>query len=712
MAKKPPQQPAGGLDRARLRALAKLVAQGRAKDLLELSEAEVRELIHELGVYQVELETQNEELRQAQLELEQARDGYAELYELAPVGYFTLDERGIIEAANLTGCELLGGTRRELVGRPFSGVLAEGSVDAFHLHLRAVFREGGRQVCELALEGTDAGERYVQLESRAMPGGRKEPRALTIVTDITEHRIAERQRALLASIVEASGDAIFAITRNGHITSWNPGAERTFGYSAAEAIGRPLTALFPPDSAGEGARTLEKLKAGEAIDEEETVCLRRDGRRIPVEYSLSPIHDAGGSVLAGSLIARDITFRLQAREALHRAIEAAEEADRAKGEFLTNVSHEVRTPLTVVLSALEQVLSSDLGDEQRKFLQMALSSSQALLRMIDEILVVSRIDAGKLVLAREPFDLPQSVREAVDPFSLPARRKGLELSCEIDPLVPQTIVGDRDRLRQVLVNLVANAVKFTERGKVTVAVKPTATSAAEAEETVLTFSVADTGIGIPRKKMPLLFKRFTQVDTTSSRPSGGIGLGLAICKELAEAMGGGMHVESEEGKGSRFTFMLPLATRGPELHIQGREGAEKAAAKAGTESGRILLVEDDPTICEVMTALLRKRGWEAVAAKDGLMALQLWGNGGFDLILMDIQMPLLDGLQVTRAIRVKEQKKGGHIPIIALTAHAAREDREECLQAGMDGFLTKPAASADLYALIEEQLTRQGEGAG
>jgi CheY-like chemotaxis protein len=157
--------------------------------------------------------------------------------------------------------------------------------------------------------------------------------------------------------------------------------------------------------------------------------------------------------------------------------------------------------------------------------------------------------------------------------------------------------------------------------------------------------------------------------------------------------------------------MLPLATRGPELHIQGREGAEKAAAKAGTESRRILLVEDDPTICEVMIALLRKRGWEAVAAKDGLMALQLWGNGGFDLILMDIQMPLLDGIQVTRAIRVKEQKRGGHIPIIALTAHATREDREECLQAGMDGFLTKPAASADLYALIEEQLARQGEGA-
>jgi PAS domain S-box-containing protein len=711
MAKKPPQQPAEGLDRARLRALAKEVAQGQTKDILELSEADVRELIHELGVSQVELETQNEELRQVQLELQQARDGYAELYDLAPAGYFTLDERGVIEAANLTGCELLGSPRSELVRRPFSGFLTEESADTFHRHLRTVFREGGRQVCELALESTEAGERYVQLESRAMPGRRKEPRSLNIVTDITERRIAEKQQALLASIVEASGDAIFAITLDGRITSWNRGAERTFGYSAAEAIGRPLPALFPPDAAGAGARILEKLRAGETIAEEETVCLRRDGRRIPVEFSLSPIHDTGGLVLAGSLIARDITLRQQAREALRRAIEVAEEADRAKGEFLTNVSHEVRTPMTVVLSALEQVLNSELNAEQKKFLQMALSSSEALLRMIDEILVVSRIDAGKLVLAREPFDLPQSVREAVDPFSLPARRKGLELSCEIDPLVPQTIVGDRDRLRQVLVNLVANAVKFTERGKVTVAVKPTATSAAEAEETVLTFSVADTGIGIPRKKMPLLFKRFTQVDATSSRPSGGIGLGLAICKELAEAMGGGMHVESEEGKGSHFTFMLPLATRGPELHIQGREGAEKAAAKAGTESRRILLVEDDPTICEVMIALLRKRGWEAVAAKDGLMALQLWGNGGFDLILMDIQMPLLDGIQVTRAIRVKEQKRGGHIPIIALTAHATREDREECLQAGMDGFLTKPAASADLYALIEEQLARQGEGA-
>lgn len=712
MAKKPPLQPAGSLDRARLRALGKEVAQGKALDSLGLSETEVRKLIHELEVYQVELEAQNEELRQAQLTLQQARDDYAELYELAPVGYFTLDERGIIEAANLTGCELLGSPRSEVVGRPFSGFLTEESADTFHRHLRAVFRESGRQVCELALESTEAGERYVQLESRAMPGGRKEPRSLTIVTDITAHRIAEKQQVLFASIVEASGDAIFATTLDGRITSWNPGAERTFGYTAAEAIGRPLSDLFPPDSAEEGARIMEKLRTAEAVDEEETVCLRRDGRRFPAGLALSPIRDAGGSGLAGSIIARDITFRLQAREALRRAIETAEEADRAKGEFLTSVSHEVRTPLTVALSALEQVLNSDLDAEQRKFLQMALSSSQSLLRMIDEILVVSRIDAGKLELAREPFDLHQCICEAAEPFSLPARRKGLELSCEIDPQVPQTIVGDRERLRQILVNLIANGVKFTERGKVSVAVKPTRTPAAEADGTVLLISVADTGIGIPRKKLPLLFQRFSRINSTPSRHPSGIGLGLAICKELAEAMGGGMHVESEEGKGSLFSFILPLLSSGPDLHIRGREGAERETAKAGAESSRILLVEDDPTICEVMIALLRKRGWEAVAAKDGLMALQLWGNGGFDLILMDIQMPLLDGIQVTRAIRVKEQKRGGHIPIIALTAHATKEDRAACLQAGMDDFLTKPVVSADLYALIEEQLTRQGKGSG
>ena len=709
MAKKPPQQPAGGLDRARLRALAKLVAQGRAKDLLELSEAEVRELIHELGVYQVELETQNEELRQAQLELEQARDGYAELYELAPVGYFTLDERGIIEAANLTGCELLGGTRRELVGRPFSGVLAEGSVDAFHLHLRAVFRDRGRQVCELVLDSSEDGEKHVKLESRVVTGEQKEPRALTIVSDITERKLAEKQRALLASIVEASDDAILATTLDGRITSWNPGAERTFGYTAAEAIGRPLVDLFAPDSAGEGMRILEKLKTGQVITDEEIVCLRRDRRRLPVGLTLSPIRGADGSVLASSAIVRDITLRQQAREALQRAIEAAEEADRAKGEFLTNVSHEVRTPMTVVLSALEQVLNSELSAEQRKYLQMALISSEALLRLIDEILVVSRIEAGKLVLAREPFDLHQCLREAVESFTLPAGRKGLTLRCEIAPDVPQVIVGDRDRLRQVLVNLVANGIKFTERGKVSVAVKLVENPTTEA---VLRFTVTDTGIGIPSKKMPRLFKRFSQVDASSSRPAGGIGLGLVICMELVEAMGGGMHVESQEGRGSSFSFMLPLVRCGQDLLVSGRKEAGIKAASEKKALRRILLVEDDLTICEIMTALLRQHGWQVVSAKDGLMALQLWGNGGFDLILMDVQMPLLDGVLVTRAIRVKEQKQGGHIPIIALTAHATPEDREQCLQAGMDGFLTKPVASADLFALIEESVTKLGEGTG
>jgi PAS domain S-box-containing protein len=679
------------------------VAQGRVKEFLELSEAEIRELIHELGVYQVELETQNEELRQAQLELQQARDRYAELFELAPVGYFTLDERGMIEAANLTGCELLGGTRRELVGRPFSGVLAEESADAFHRHLRAVFQERGRQVCELALDSSEADEKYVKLESRVLTGEQKEPHALTIASDVTERKAAEKQRALLASIVEASDDAILATNFDGDITSWNPGAERIFGYTAAEAIGRPLADLFAPDSAGEGMRILEKLKAGQVVTDEEAVCLRRDRRRLPVALTLSPIRGADGSVLAGSLIARDITFRRQAREALQRAIEAAEEADRAKGEFLANVSHEVRTPMTVVLSALEQVLNSELSAEQRKFLQMALSSAEALLRLIDEILVISRIEAGKLALAREPFDLHQCVHEVVESFSLPAGRKGLELRCEIAAEVPQIIVGDRDRLRQVLVNLVANAVKFTERGKVSVAVMLTENSTTEA---VLRFTVTDTGIGIPSKKMPRLFKRFSQIDASSSRPAGGIGLGLVICKELVEAMGGGMHVESQEGRGSCFSFMLPLVRHGQDLLVPGRKEAGSKAASEKKAFHRILLVEDDLTICEIMTALLRQHGWQVVSAKDGLVALQLWGNGGYDLILMDLQMPLLDGLQVTRAIRVKEQKQGGHIPIIALTAHSTREDRAQCLQAGMDGFLTKPVASADLFAMIEEQLAK------
>ncbi|WP_155890876.1 ATP-binding protein [Desulfuromonas sp. TF] len=408
-----------------------------------------------------------------------------------------------------------------------------------------------------------------------------------------------------------------------------------------------------------------------------------------------PIKDEGGRVLRWFGTNTDITEERQVGEELKAAKQVAEEASRAKSEFLANMSHEIRTPMTVFMAAIEHLLLTEKTPERRRMLEMAEKSAGRLRVLIDEILDLSRIEARRVELREEPFDVRGCVQDAVEMFAFPAREKNLRLEMDIAPDVPRIVIGDSDRLGQVLINLIGNAVKFTQKGEIRISVAALGDS--------LEFSVADTGIGIPEEKRELIFQSFSQADSSFTRKYGGAGLGLAISKGLVELMGGVISIQSRKGEGSVFTITIPLKTSEQERSLRDETLPEGSGREH--RAARILLAEDDPMIRELITMMLAQHGYRTETAESGREALEKWEQGGFDLILMDLQMPEMNGLEATRAIRKREAEGRGHIGIIGLTAHKRREVREECLSSGMDHVLVKPVQMKELFSAVDKNLS-------
>lgn len=787
-----------------------------------------------------------------------------------------MDLQGRIVDWNRQATVTFGWARDEVIGRDLADTIVPPGYRDLHRNGLARFMATGEgpvlnQRVEVSAVRRDGSEFPVELTITHL---RVEQADLfcAFVRDITERkeseRLLEQQRAALAAshaalreqaqvlqgVLESIGEGVMVADMQGRFVVFNPAAENLLGHGATDL--RPEqwvdhfglfqtdgTTSFPVDEV-----PLVRALRGEECDEVELL-VRNPRKPQPILIAMTgrPIRDDG--VLSGGVVVlRDITEPKRAEEELRQAKQSAESANKYKSEFLANMSHEIRTPMNGVLGMTELVLDTELNHEQREYLSMAKTSANHLLSIINDILDFSKIEAGKLDLEMIPFPLRESLDETIATLGLRASRKGLELACHILPQVPDDLIGDPGRIRQIVVNLAGNAIKFTERGEVVVHVD---VESRTDHNVTLHFSVSDTGIGIPPEKTDRLFKSFSQVDASTTRQYGGTGLGLAISAQLVRMMNGRIWLESQPGVGSTFHFtatfelsptvlrplpvnrielaQLPVlvvddnATNRTILHemlsnwrmkptvVEGGAAALQALERASREgrpfslvlldsmmpgmdgislaaeiqkrpelagatlmmlsskdrrseaakcrelgvasylqkpvgqsvllnaimttlgpslshettpiasrpdlapcqrSLRLLLAEDNEVNRRLAVRLLQRRGHEVVLVSNGRQALTALENERFHAVLMDIQMPEMDGLEATTIIRERERITGIHIPIIAMTAHAMKGDAERCYEAGMDGYIAKPLQPLELFEVVERLALPEFQTAG
>ena len=549
--------------------------------------------------------------------------------------------------------------------------------------------------------------------------------AISMVNAISFRRLQESEEKY-RTILERIEEGYFEVDLGGRLTFFNDSICRILGYSRGELMGMGNRDYTDPETAVRMYRAFnETYRTGVPANVIDYRIIRKDGGTRNLELTASLLKNSAGEASGFRGVVRDVTERKQA-EALHREKLAAEAANRAKSQFLANMSHEIRTPLNGIIGMTELAMARDMDSKHRDILETIQSESNSLLSIINDILDFSKIEAEMLQLEEIPFELASVVDNVVNGFAHRAGQKGLEIKASSGKEVPNDIVGDPGRLRQILINLVGNAVKFTRKGEIRIGVHVAEELGAGVK---LRFSVRDTGIGIPQDKRRSIFESFTQADSSTTRKYGGTGLGTTISKHLAELMGGEIGVESEVGVGSCFWFTANFLKQAvpalPQIQKKEIPNIHGEPSEKRQRSLKILLVEDYPTNQQVAVSHLKSVGHQVDSAANGLAALELYRKGHYDLILMDVQMPVMDGYEATRQIRKLENRNrpiesafhatdsrqspsrgarfpSRRVPIIAMTAHAVEGYREECLKSGMDDYLAKPLKRTHFLAVVEK----------
>ena len=603
-------------------------------------------------------------------------------------GFLACDARWRIVYLNATGERVLGLRREAILGRNhwevFPGTLGT--------RLENEYRR--------AAEGET-----LEFENHYEPWGRwfhnrcypRERGGMCVYfQDITARRQLEQDLLDYYRLFSTSLEVMGICDGGGRFRKMNPAGTKKLGYSEQELRARPFVELVHPDDRDRTQEEVAGRILGGVSRGFENRVVAKDGT--VYWFSWNSYYDGEGTVFT---TARDITALKQYERELEQARDAAEAANRAKSEFLANMSHEIRTPMNSILGMVQLLEFGDLGSQQREYLEIIRTSSNSLLTLLDDILDLSKIEAGMLELVRKGFSLRRCIGEVVRLQQVLVDRKGLALEVEIPATVPDPVVGDELRLRQILLNLLGNAIKFTEQGGIRVSVEVCQLG----EDTVrLRIGVTDTGIGVSPEAMRKIFDPFVQADSSDTRRYRGTGLGLSVCTRLAEKMGGTIGARSTEGAGSTFFAELPFAISEAVPEPPVGRSSPKAQPRRDGPSLRILVVDDDEINLAVATRILSGAGHRVAEARGGREALEKWTQEEFDLILMDVQMPVLGGIEAARAIREHERATGGNIPILALTARALREERDHIRSAGFDGYIAKPFVIEELFAEIDKCL--------
>lgn len=534
----------------------------------------------------------------------------------------------------------------------------------------------------------------------------------SIIRDITPQKAAERKiresENKIRIILDNSAAGITLTDELERIVSWNKFTEELFGMKKKDLYLKHVSCLYPKDE-WDKIRASNIRKIG-SMHHMETKIVRKNGETIEIELSVNILLDSEKNIIGSVGIMQDITKQKRTQEMLIQAKLAAEEASSAKSLFLANMSHEVRTPINTVIGMIDLTLDTPLNGEQKENLEVAKDASVNLLSLLNDILDLSRVEAGKIRLEDIEFHLHNVANSVTKGMSVLAKNKNLATVLNIHKDVPELVLGDPVRLRQVLVNLINNAIKFTHKGKIITEIKVASRTGGEV---MLLFSVIDEGIGIPKDKQDKIFDIFAQADDSTTRRFGGTGLGLAISKRLVEMMGGRIWAESEVSKGSTFnftaTFKLVKESALSSVADMDLAGVDEKFIEEQLKGLKVLLAEDNLINQKIAVKLLEKQGWTVSAVDNGQEAVNRAINDNFDVVLMDANMPVLDGLEATKLIRDNERTTGKHVPIIALTARAMQEDRSRCLNAGMDGYVTKPIDRKELFLTIGKIVSKGRE---